>query len=40
MWIYQARLGVLVPGGLRPISPCPPPLPRRQAVIVILLSRL
>ena len=40
MWIYQAHLGVLVPRGLRPISPCPPPLPKQQTIIAILRSRL
>ena len=38
MWIYPARLGVLIPRGLRPIAPCPPPLPGQQAVIAILRS--
>ena len=40
MWIYPARLGILIPGGLRPIAPCPPPLLRRRAVIAILRSGL
>ena len=38
MWIYQALLGILIPGGLRPIAPCPSPLLRRRAVIAILRS--
>ena len=38
MWIYPARLGILIPGGLRLIAPCPPPLLGRQAVIAILRS--
>ena len=36
MWIYLARLGILIPGGLRPIAPCPSPLLRRRAVIAIM----
>ena len=40
MWIYPARLGILILGGLRPITPCPPPLPGRRAVIAILQSGL
>ena len=39
MWIYPARLGIWIPGGLRPIAPCLPPLLGRRAVIVILRSR-
>ena len=39
MWIYPACLGILIPGGLRPIAPCPPPLLGRRAVIVIMRSR-
>ena len=35
MWIYSARLGILIPGDLLPIAPCPSPLPRRRAVIAI-----
>ena len=38
MWIYPARLGILIPGGLQPIAPYPPPLLMRQAVIAILRS--
>ena len=38
MWIYQARLGILIPGGLWLIAPCPPPLLGRRAVIAILRS--
>ena len=36
MWIYPARLGILILEGLWPITPCPPPLLGRQAVIAIL----
>ena len=36
MWIYPACLGILIPGGLRPISPCPPSLHGRRAVTTIL----
>ena len=36
MWIYPARLGILILGGLQPIAPCPPPLLGRRAVIAIL----
>ena len=36
MWIYPARLGILIPGGLRPIAPCPSPLLRRRVVIAIM----
>ena len=39
MWIYPARLGILIPGGLRPIAPYPPPLLGQRAVIAILRSR-
>ena len=38
MWIYPGHLGILIPGGLRLIAPCPPPLLGRQAVIAILRS--
>ena len=38
MWIYPARLSILIPGGLRLIAPCPQPL--RRAVIAILRSGL
>ena len=38
MWIYLARLGILIPRGLRPIAPCPPPLLRWQVVVAILRS--
>ena len=38
MWIYPARLGILIPGGLRPIAPFLPPLLGQRAVIVILRS--
>ena len=38
MWIYPARLGILIPRGLRPIAPCPPPLLGQRAVIAILRS--
>ena len=38
MWIYPARLGILIPGDLQPIAPCPPPLLGRQAVIYIVRS--
>ena len=40
MWIYSARLGILIIGGLRPIAPCPLPLPGRRAVTAILRSGL
>ena len=36
MWIYPACLGILIPGGLQPIAPYPPPLLGRRAVITIL----
>ena len=36
MWIYPARLGILIPRGLWPIAPCPPPLLRRRVVIAIM----
>ena len=39
MWTYPARLGILIPGGLRPIAPCLPPAPERRAVIAILRPR-
>ena len=38
MWFYSDCLGILIPGGLWPISPCPPPLLGRRAVIAILRS--
>ena len=38
MWIYPVRLGILILGGLRLISPCPKTLPGRQAIIAILRS--
>ena len=38
MWIYPTHLGILIPRGLRPIAPCPPPLLRQRAVITILMS--
>ena len=38
MWIYPARLGILISGGLRPIAPCPPSLLGRRAVIAIMRS--
>ena len=38
MWIYPACLGILIPGGLRAIAPCPPPSLGRRAVIAILKS--
>ena len=40
MWIYPTRQDILIPGGLQPIAPCPPPLPGRRAVISIMRSRL
>ena len=39
MWIYLAHLGILIPWGLQPTAPCPPPLLGQRAVIVILRSR-
>ena len=36
MWIYSAQLGILIPGGLRPIAPCLPPSLGRRVVIVIM----
>ena len=36
MWIYPARLGILIPRGLRPIAPYPPPLLGWRAIISIL----
>ena len=39
MWIYPARLGILIPWGIRPIIPCYPPLPGQRAVIDILRPR-
>ena len=38
MWIYPAHLGILIPRGLRPITPCPPPLLGQRVVIAILRS--
>ena len=38
MWIYPAQLGILIPGGLRPIIPYIPPSLGRRPVIVILRS--
>ena len=38
MWIYMARLGILIPWGLRPIAPYPPSSLGRRAVIAILQS--
>ena len=38
MWIYLARPDILIPGGLRLITPCPSPLLGRRAVIDILRS--
>ena len=38
MWFYPVCLRILIPGGLRPIAPCPPPLLGRRAVISILRS--
>ena len=40
MWIYLAYLGILVPGGLRPIALCPSPFPEWRAIIAILWSKL
>ena len=40
MWTYPARLNILILGGLRPIAPCPLPLPGWRAVVAILRSRL
>ena len=40
MWTYPACLSILIPGGLQPIAPCPPPLPGGRAVITILRSWL
>ena len=39
MWIYPACLGIWIPGGLRPIAPCPPPLLGRRDITDILRSR-
>ena len=39
MWIYLACLGILIPGGLRPIAPCPLPFLGRQVVLAIMRSR-
>ena len=36
MWIYLARIGILILGGLWPITPCPPPLLGRRVVIAIM----
>ena len=38
MWFYPVCLGILIPRGLRPIAPYPPPLLGWQAVIAILRS--
>ena len=38
MWIYSARLGILILGGLWLIAPCPPLLLGRRTVIAILRS--
>ena len=38
MWIYSARLGILIPGGIWSIAPYTPPLFGRRAVISILRS--
>ena len=38
MWIYPARLEILIPGGLWPIAHCPPSLLGWRAVIAILRS--
>ena len=38
MWLYPARLGILIPGGLRPIALYPPPLLGQRAVIAIMRS--
>ena len=35
MWIYPAQLGILIPGGLRPIAPYLPPSLGQRAVIAI-----
>ena len=40
MWIYSALPSILILGGLRPIAPCPPPLPGGRYVTTILLSEL
>ena len=39
MCTYPARLGILIPGGLRPIHPCPLPLLGQRAVIAIMSSK-
>ena len=36
MWIYRAHLGILIPGGQRPIAPCLLLAPGRRAVVAIL----
>ena len=36
MWIYPAHLGILIPRGLWPIAPCPPPLLGQRVMIAIL----
>ena len=38
MWFYPVCLGMLIPGGLRKIAPCPSPLLGRRVVIAILRS--
>ena len=38
MWIYPTRRRILIPGGLRPIAPCPRPSLGRRAIISILRS--
>ena len=38
MLFYSVYLGILIPGGLRPITPCPPPLLGQRAVIAIMRS--
>ena len=39
MWSYLARLGILIPRGLRPIAPCPPPFLWRRTLIAIMRPR-
>ena len=36
MWAYLVSLGILIPGGLRPIAPCSSPLLGQRALIAIL----
>ena len=38
MWIYPARLEILIPGGLCPIAPCPRPLLGGRVAIAIMRS--